>query len=344
MSVPVGSKDGTPATAMARGANPPASAVSPRDILVIKTSSLGDVVHTLPAVALIKKHWPEARLRWLITPEWAPLLEGNTHVDEVVLFPRGEFRGLAGVARIPAWAMAMRRGQRADLALDFQGLLRSALIARLCCRGEIVGLSDAREGARFLYRHTADVRGITHAVDRYLALVAHLGIEVSRPLEWPLPAGSPPEGFSVAAPFVLLHPFSRGAGKSLSMADTLDFCRAVAPLPVVMAGRTSETVPPLAHVTDLLNRTTLSELIWLLRRAAFVVSVDSGPMHIAAALTERLISLHTWSDPGKVGPYRPEAWIWKNGELFQMKELGNPEARRPAATIGEVGRFAGTIF
>jgi heptosyltransferase-1 len=320
------------------------AARDPCDILVIKPSSLGDIVHTLPAVALVKRRWPEARLRWLINPEWAPLLEGNPDVHETVLFPRGEFRGLTGMARIPAWARMMRREQRADLTLDFQGLLRSAVIARLCGRGDIVGLSDAREGARFLYHRAANVRGIAHAVDRYLALVRSLGIEISQPLEWPLPAGNPPEGFSLEAPFILLHPFSRGAGKSLSVADTLDFCRAVAPWPVVLAGRASETVPPLAHVTDLLNRTSLSELIWLLRRAAYVVSVDSGPMHIAAALTPRLISLHTWSDPGKVGPYRPEAWVWKDGALFQMKDLGNREAWRPAATIAEVGRFLSSII
>jgi heptosyltransferase I len=343
MSVPARSEESAPFPASARSEVLPMASPNPRDILVIKPSSLGDVVHALPAVALVKQHWPDARLRWLINPEWAPLLEGNPNVHEIVLFPRAEFRGLAGMARIPAWAKKMHREQRADLALDFQGLLRSALIARLCCRGDIVGLSDAREGARFLYRRAADVGGIAHAVDRYLALVAFLGIEISQPLQWPLPAGKPPEGFSSEAPFILLHPFSRGAGKSLSVADTLDFCRAIAPWPVVLAGRTSETVPPLAHVTDLLNRTTLSELIWLLRRAAFVVSVDSGPMHIAAALSPRLISLHTWSDPRKVGPYCPEAWVWKDGALFQVKDLGNRDARRPAATIADVGRFLASI-
>ena len=339
MSVPAGRTESAPPANVA-----PGSAAHPRDILVIKPSSLGDVVHALPAVALVKQRWPDARLRWLINPEWAPLLEGNPNVDETVLFPRGDFRGLAGIARIPAWARAMRREQRADLVLDFQGLLRSALIGRLCSRGDIVGLSDAREGARFFYRRAADVRGIAHAVDRYLALVKGLGIEIAQPLDWTLPAGNPPAGFSAEAPFILLHPFSRGAGKSLSVADTLDFCRTVAPWRVVLAGRTPETVPGLAHVTDLLNRTTLSELIWLLRRAAFVVSVDSGPMHIAAALNPRLISLHTWSDPAKVGPYRPEAWIWKDGALVQVKDLGSQEARRPAPTIADVGRFLAKII
>ena len=338
MSVPAGRNESAPPANA-----PPGSAAHPRDILVIKPSSLGDVLHALPAVALVKQRWPDARLRWLINPAWAPLLEGTPNVDETVLFPRGDFRGLAGIAKIPTWARAMRREQRADLVLDFQGLLRSALIARLCSRGDIVGLSDAREGARFFYHRATDVRGIAHAVDRYLALVKGLGIEFAQPLDWTLPAGRPPVGFSAEAPFILLHPFSRGAGKSLSVADTLDFCRTVAPWRVVLAGRTPETVPGLAHVTDLLNRTTLSELIWLLRRAAFVVSVDSGPMHIAAALNPRLISLHTWSDPAKVGPYRPEAWIWKDGALVQVKDLGSQEARRPAATIRDVARFLAAI-
>jgi len=319
---------------------------TPRDILVIKPSSLGDVVHALPAVALVKKAWPKARLRWLINPEWAPLLAGNPHVDEVVIFPRGEFRGLRGLARIPAWAKAMAE-QKSDLVLDFQGLLRSALIAKLirAAGGKILGLADAREGARFFYDFAADVRGVAHAVDRY-AILADLAIDdtdllrrdKSYSLEWTLPQGSAPTNFAYAAPFILLHPFSRGTGKSLTPNDVATFCREVAPRRVVLAGRTDQQVAPLDNVTALLNRTTIPELIWLIRHAAFVVSVDSGPMHIAAALTPRLLSMHTWSDPRKVGPYRPEAWVWKDAALFQMKHVADPGMHRRAASLAEVAR------
>lgn len=306
--------------------------VQPETILVIKPSSLGDVVHTLPAVALLKRQWPACRLTWLINPEWAPLLEGNPYVDEVAIFPRREFRGAAGWAKIPAWAKAMA-GKKADLVLDFQGLLRSALIARLCRGGEVAGLSDAREGARFFYDRVADVSGTMHAVDRYLRLAAEVGAPASSALEWPLPAGSAPSGFTIGEPFVLLHPFSRGDGKSFTVTQVQEFCTALAPMRVVIAGRAAESGPAAENVTDLLNRTTLAELIWLIRRAAFVVSVDSGPMHIAAALTSRLLSIHTWSDPAKVGPYRPDAWIWKDCRLFQMRDLANPQAHRPCEDV-----------
>lgn len=318
--------------------NPASSAQPPASIFVIKPSSLGDVVHALPAVALLKRHWPRARLRWLVNPEWAPLLEGNPHVDEVVIFPRGEFRGLAGWAKIPSWAKAMA-ARKADLVLDFQGLLRSALISRLCRAGEVVGLSDAREGARFFYDRVTDVRGVQHAVDRYLRLVAEVGAPVTSPLEWPLPTGSAPAGFAITEPFVLLHPFSRGAGKSLTTAQVREFCVELAPRRIVIAGRAEERLGPMPNVTDLLNRTSLAELAWLIRRSAFVVSVDSGPMHIAAALTPELLSIHTWSDPAKVGPHRADAWVWSQGSIFRVRELNDPAARRLCGNIREAAAF-----
>ncbi|MEI8234959.1 MAG: glycosyltransferase family 9 protein [Verrucomicrobiota bacterium] len=290
----------------------------PRSILVVKPSSLGDVVHTLPAVSLLKRAWPQARLRWIVNPEWAPLLEGNPDVDEIVLFPR---RALGGSPwKTFRWLRATAGACRSDLVVDFQGLLRSAVIGWFCRGGLLAGLSDAREGARFFYDKTARV-GREHAVERYLKLVAALGIDTAGPLTWNLPEGSPPAGFAPEEPFVLLHPFSRGTGKSLTAQEAADFAAAL-PCRVILAGR-SDILPAKlgANVVNLLNRTTLPELIWLLRRARFVVSVDSGPMHIAAALTPHLLSLHTWSDPALVGPYRPEAWVWKDRMLFQVRDL-----------------------
>lgn len=311
---------------------------APAEILVIKPSSLGDVVHTLPAVALVKKNWPQSRLTWLVNPEWAPMLDGNPFVDEIAIFPRGEFRGVAGWMKIPAWAKRLA-AKKADLVLDFQGLLRSALIARWCRRGEIVGLSDAREGSRFFYDRVADVTGAAHAVERYLRLVAEAGVPIPPALEWPLPSGTRPDGFQIDGRFVLLHPFSRGQGKSLTPAQVIEFCEAMAPHRVVIAGRAERPLQPPENSLDLFNRTSLAELVWLIRRAAFVVSVDSGPMHIAAASGSALLSIHTWSDPARVGPFRPEAWVWQDGILFQMRDLKRTEGRRRCARIREIAAF-----
>ena len=80
------------------------------------------------------------------------------------------------------------------------------------------------------------------------------------------------------------------------------------------------------HCISLLNQTTLSQLIWLMRRASFVVSVDSGPAHLAAALGRPMLAIHAWSDPRKVGPHRPDAWVWKNGTLTQVRDLATMNA------------------
>jgi len=283
---------------------------------VLKPSSLGDIVHTLPAVAALRAKFPDAHLTWMVNPEWAPLLEDNPHLDETLIFPRADFRGLQGWLRFGRWWRALKLQTPPDLILDFQGLLRTALVARAFHGVPVYGLSDAREGARFGQSRTIPVDPKAHAVERYLALAAATGATLPGPPDFALPEGDRPSETIPAAPFIVLHPFSRGRGKSLSAESVTAFCRAV-DFPVVLVGRTDLEVPALPpNVTNLLNRTSLTELLWILRRAAFVVSVDSGPMHLAAAVTSRLLAIHTWSDPCQVGPYRPGAHVWKAHNFF----------------------------
>lgn len=125
-----------------------------RKILVIKPSSLGDVVHTLPAVAAIRATHRSSEITWLINPEWAPLLRGNRDIDHVHIFPRGQFRGFGAAARLLPWLRRTRQLQP-EVALDFQGLLRSALIAKASGAKKILGMSDGRRVASVLSRHRA---------------------------------------------------------------------------------------------------------------------------------------------------------------------------------------------
>lgn len=296
-------------------------------ILVIKPSSLGDIVHTLPAVAAIREANPAATITWVINPEWAPLLRGNRDVDHVHIFPRGDFRGLGAPQSLLAW-MRKTRALQPEVAVDFQGLLRSALIARISGAKALFGLSDAREGSRFFYHHVARVDRRWHAVDRYLKLAESFGAPLRGPARFPLPTGDELPRFDEHEPFVLLHPFARGRGKSMSDEAVRKFCEACAPVRVVLVGKSTLRVKAPDNCIDLCNQTTLLQLIRLIRMASFVVSVDSGPMHIAAAITDRLISIHTWTDPRRVGPYNPAAWIWRRGELQRMCDL-DPQRKLP---------------
>jgi ADP-heptose:LPS heptosyltransferase len=217
---------------------------------------------------------------------------------------------------------------RPELALDFQGLLRSALIGKASRARKLYGMSDAREGSRFFYHRVAKVNRHQHAVERYLKLAESAGAAVGDALRCPIPTGDPLPRFDEYPPFILLHPFARGRSKSLSNAVIEKICRSFAPTRVVVVGKSTRKINTPENCVELTNQTSLLQLIRLIRVASFIISVDSGPMHIAAAVTDRLLSIHTWTDPRRVGPYNPGARIWKNGEILQVNELESAKLRK----------------
>ncbi len=307
--------------------------MTPSSLLIVKPSSLGDIVHTLPAVHYLKTTFPQADIFWIANSEWVPLLEENADLKAIIPFPRQEFRGALGIFRFVQWSRGLSH-LRPDLVLDFQGLLRSAWISRHAKGKSVYGLSDSRERSRFFYDRRALVNPGQHSVDRYLELARLAGADTSGPVQFPLPEGQAIPSFSLPDRYVVLHPFARGARKSLTSEEISELIDLLAPMPVIVVGRSKAHFRTGQNGISLINQTDLRELIWLLRKSRFVISVDSGPMHIAAAITPELVSIHLWSDPGSVGPYNPDAWIWKAGNIFQARsnklvEPGKGKDERP---------------
>lgn len=317
---------------------------APRRILLVKPSSLGDVIHSIPVVSAIHAHWPEAQIRWLILPAWRSLIEGHPGVSGTILFPRDKFRGPSGWLRSLAW-LGTLRDWKPDLAIDLQGLFRSALFSRVSGASRVVGLSDAREGARFLHGEHVAVDGNAHAVERYLSVLEHLGIPKPAKPEFLLPGGRLPYSFKTADPYLVIHPFARGGGKSLDEEMVRAFARGAGSCRVVVVGRGDFPRNPPPNLEDWTNKTHLLELTAILRGASFIVSSDSGPMHLAAALhPARTLAIHLWSDPRKVGPCFPESLVWKNGRIARVAELDDSfrgEGRAPTGPeMEELGRRA----
>jgi heptosyltransferase I len=296
-------------------------------LLIVKPSSLGDVVHTLPAVRRLKDRYPHLRIDWLVNPEWMPLLVGNPDLREVIPFPRRQFRGLKGQGAFWKWVSTFRRRRpQPEVALDFQGLFRSGFLSRASGARIVAGTTTSREGARFFHHQRVAVDPVSHAVDQNLCLAAACGA-TSGPVQFPLPLGTCPQAVlqaTVPRDFVVLHPFSRGENKSLTFEQVRLFCEAMAPIGVFVVGH----FPVPEHWTSLpknaaniLNQTTLPELCWVLRQAKFTVSVDSGPMHMAAGISSRVLGIHTWSDPRMVGPYPGDSWIWKAGQICRRQQV-----------------------
>jgi ADP-heptose:LPS heptosyltransferase len=219
---------------------------------------------------------------------------------------------------------------RPDLALDFGGLLSSALVAKTSGAKEVCGMSNGFPGVVWLYDRVAPCNRRGHAVERFVKLAECAGAVGGTSLRCSIPSGDPLPRFDPHPPFVLLHPFAHGQDKSLSNAVIEEFCRALAPTRVIVVGQARSTINTPENCVDLTRQTSLLQLIWLIRVARFVVSVESGPMHIAAALTGNLLSIHTWTDPRRVGPYNPDNWVWKHGQLLRVSELETAKVRKRA--------------
>jgi heptosyltransferase-1 len=159
----------------------------PRRILLIKPSAIGDVVHTLPILNLLRRRWPDAHIAWLVTPACSGLLEGHPMLNEVILFDRKRF-GRGWRDPLSAWGlmsfMNQLRGRDFDLVIDLQGLFRSGLLAWKTRAPIRIGFANARELAPIFYTHRVEVgTPEQHAIDRYLKLAAELGCD--GPVEFP---------------------------------------------------------------------------------------------------------------------------------------------------------------
>jgi heptosyltransferase-1 len=265
-------------------------------ILIVRLGALGDIIHSLPGAASLKHSFPNARISWVVSPQFAPLLQGNGFVDRLIIFRRNE---------PGSWKRTKEelREERYDLAVDFQGLTKSALIASLARPERIAGFggSALRERLAGLFYSTRVESTARHVVDQALDLAAGAGA-LNLVRAFPLPAGAP-EGKLPDGPFVLASPLAGWASKQwpLEYYERLAAMLRKGPgLPLVFNGAPG-TVP--AVPGTLVHESGIAGLIDATRRAALVVGVDSGPLHLAAALNKAGIAIFGPTDPVRNGPY-----------------------------------------
>ena len=296
-------------------------------ILVVRLGAMGDILHALPAVASLKHSFRGARLTWLMKPQWAPLLEGNPFVDRLVLLRR-ELPG--GLYR--TWREL--RSEEYDFAVDFQGLLQSAVLASAAHPERIYGFhrSQLRERAAGIFYSSRTLSAAQHVVDRNLDLAAAAGA-TSALLAFPLPAGSP-EGQLPDSDFVLASPLAGWRSKQWPLehyAVVAGRLRRELGVPLVLNAPPGASFP---QVPDgILHCSGLSGLIHATRRAAAVLGVDSGPLHLAAALGKPGVALFGPTDPARNGPY--------GGTIQMLRSPGAVTTYKRDSTIGESMRQIG---
>ena len=296
----------------------------PVKILILKPSSLGDVVQALPVARLLRHQFTRAEIHWWANREFIPLLERDPDIAKVIPFDRHRWGKPSG------WPMAFdivqeMRQQHYDWVIDLQGLARSALVGWFASGTMTIGLEDHREGAPAFYDQAVPrPTRQAHAVDWYLEVLKTLRVPVHFQFEW-LPVQ--PDAQTVVeaiwphhgGSWVGLQPGARWLNKrwpAESFAEVAHGLLSSNPnLRIAVLGGASDRplgelisqkVGPRCH--DLTGRLTLPSMVAWLKRCSLLITNDTGPMHVAAALGTPLVALFGPTDPAHTGPYgQPEA-------------------------------------
>lgn len=302
--------------------------MSGRRILVVRLGSMGDVLAALPAVASLKHSIPHSRLAWVIEPKWKVLLEGNPYVDSVITFERRTYRD---------WRRVWRelRAEHFDIAVDFQGLVKSALLATAARPERIFGFTAeyAREApASWFYSDKVPIRSY-HAVERNLDLAAAAGA-TSILRTFPLPVGTP-EGDLPAGDFILASPLAGWGAKQWPLEYYSDLAKALRRdfgLPLVLnTAQPVEVEGVWRHVSG------LPGLIHATRKATAVVGIDSGPTHLAAVLGKSGVAIYGPTDPARHGPYGDSFTVLRSGSAnTSYRRSAEPDASMRAISPEQV--------
>lgn len=288
-------------------------------ILIVKLSSIGDVVHTLPALYALRSAYPSAKIDWLVEEAASNILIGHPLLNDVFTVKKngwfGDFRNTYNVAK-------NIRATDYDIVLDFQGLFKSGIWVFLSNGKKRIGFDKSREMSYlFLNEMLPAYDPDKHAVDRYLDIVKYLKIDADE-IKFPihisenekkkvsglLKANNIWEGM----PFVIVNPEARWQTKLWDIKKFAGLCNEIMDrlgLKVVVVGASygdkNKEIASLTNnrVIDLTGKTTLRELAHLMSLSSVVATVDSGPMHIAAAMGAPVVAIFGPTAPWRTGPY-----------------------------------------
>ena len=289
-----------------------------KNILIIKMSSLGDVLHTLPFVAVLRERFPQARLTWLVHPQFSAFVPDPPMVDEVLYFDKVKFNKM-GIC--DKWSYfkeirALLHSRKFDLVIDMQGLFKSAVLAAISGCDNRIGYCEMREGSGLVSKAITGAHAKDHVIERYLDVARYLDCTVND-IQFPMPdlrkewQAVQDKAEAVKRSYVVLVPGARWETKKwpaehfaklagMILHDGKQVVLAGGPEDVPLGSKIAGLVP---GITDLTGKTGLRELGALIQHCTAYISVDTGPLFIAAAMKRPLVAMYGPTRPHRTGPY-----------------------------------------
>jgi len=308
-------------------------------ILIVKTSAIGDVTHTLPALNAIRRMYPAALITWLIEEAAADIVMGHENVDRVLVAKRKSWirdlkkiRWKIAIREIWAFIRALRDTQY-DILIDFQGLLKSSIWIFLAHAKRKIGFGKGmqhQEGSYiFLNEHIPAINMDTHAVDRELYLLSKIGLNIPKEIRFAIPITDNDrieietllykKKVPKTKKLISIHPIvgwptrlwiaSRFSELADRLIDTYN-ATIIFTGSVVDQKAIREIQEKMKYSSVMLaGETTLLTLAALYEKSRLIVTTDTGPMHIAAAINQPVVAIFGPTAPWRTGPYTKKARV-----------------------------------
>ncbi len=284
-------------------------------MLIIKPSSLGDVIHSLPFLSSMRQCFPDAEIHWVIARGLEDLLEGHPMLNKLWTINKEHWKSIRNIkdtiSEIKSLSNALR-AEHYDFVVDLQGLFRSGLIAFMTNAPMRIGFKEAREGSVFFYTHKVEGGREMHAVDRHLKIASAIGCnidEISFPMPIVMESDKVQKLKKEMGEYAVIVPGARKPANRWHAQRFGELSSMVSIKTLIVGSKNDAQIADEVvrasnnKAISIAGQTDLRELISIIRGARAVVSNDSGPLHIAAALGIPVFAIFGPASPIRTGPY-----------------------------------------
>lgn len=282
-----------------------------RKLLLIKPSSLGDIIHSFAFLSAIKENFPHIEVHWVVSKAFEELLTEHPLIEKLVVINKDKWRSLKNIlSTIKEFSKlsGQLKKENYDIAVDLQGLLRSGVITLLSGAELRCGFKETRELSHFFYNKKISVSGNIHAVVRYLEVARQLGCNINS-VNFPLPKAKQPPWLNDFEDFVVIILFTRWQSKNWLIPYFVELIKML-PYKAIIIGSKSDEADALrvaqyseGKALSFAGKITLKELISVFKKTLFVITPDTGTMHLAVACGKKVVALFGPTDPCRTGPF-----------------------------------------
>lgn len=291
-------------------------------LLLIKPSSLGDIVHSLAFLNAIKESFPSVRIHWVVAKGFEDLLTEHPLIEKVIVINKDKWKSIKNISSTIKEFLNLNnymKNEKYDITVDLQGLLRSGIITYLSGAPLRVGFKESREASHFCYNVKISVSLETHAVLRYLEVASWLGCRINS-VKFPLTQAKEPEWLRDFENFIVVIPSARWQSKNWPLPYFVELVNML-PYRAVVVGSKSDEEKALKieeytkqKAKSFAGKTTLKELIAVFKKSLFVITPDTGTMHLAVACDKKVVAFFGPTDPCRTGPFGNGHLVIKSNE------------------------------